>query len=587
MDRITEIQALLTNDEQRVALTDDEVAALEQELMALFDAVRAGEVEGTDAGDVELLGAIVAAIDQVREEAASRLEAAEQNAEEIERLARRARGESDEPAAVEDDESEPAAAESTDESESESESVEENEPEPVLASSVAPAPAAPALPSLAELAARRQGVAPAGRMARTEDPLIRALERGDNVSLNEFARILIEKRGDFGAYHGRGEEKIRLGRFSIKDRFSPERVINSADGMIVNTAKVDALCAGAADPSNWTDDSLVASGGFCAPTEALYDVEQISVATRPLRDGLPDFQADRGGIRFVPPPNLADVLVDQSGGAVGEWSNTTDITPGESVKTCQTVACDDPSEVYTRAIYRCLGFGNFQTRAYPERVQAWILNAAAAWASKAEQEALDDISANSAPVTTTLLLGATRDLFAMVIQLAAAERNRQRMDPEARLRVVFPSWVVDMMHVDLIRQQPGDGLENTIGATRDRIRGWFANANVNVSFHQDQRTGGDQIFGAQGAGNDLRDFPDVVEWFLFHEGAHVYLDGGELDLGLVRDTTTNETNDYRIFAEHWQAVAFRGIFSYRVRSTVCPNGQSALPITTATLCSAS
>lgn len=602
MDRLQEIQGILADEAARAALTDEELVALEQELMALFDSIRAGEVEGVESDDTARLSEIADVTETIRAEAATRIEArAEQEAEEAaerERretetaeLERRMRGEADDPEGGGDpadpeggdpaDPADPAPA-GDPAPEGDPENADDPDLEPVLAGG-----SPVQLPTLQELAARAQQrpvAPPTGRRGVfTEHAFIRSLSDGTNVTLADFAQLMWERRQDFGAYYGDGEDRVRLGRISIRDAFSEERRLHPEDGQFVNDAKVDALVAAADDPASWTDE-IVASGGFCAPTEALYDLEQLSTAQRPLRDGLPDFQADRGGIRFTPPPDLADVLVDQAGGAVGEWSNATDLNPGESTKTCQSVTCQSVTEVLTRAIYRCLGFGNFQTRAYPEHVRTWTLNAAAAWARKAEQEALDDIAANSTLVTTTQLIGAMPDLLAMVIQLRAAEVNRQRMDPRARLRVLFPAWVVDLFAVDAIRRAPGDGFKVY---TEADVRALLGAAGVNVSFYIDQRTGGDQIFGAQGAGNDLRDFPDVVEWFAFHEGAHTYLDGGELDLGLVRDSTLNSTNDYRIFAEHWQAVAFRGIFSYRVRSTVCPTGEYAVGVDTSNLCSAS
>jgi hypothetical protein len=50
-----------------------------------------------------------------------------------------------------------------------------------------------------------------------------------------------------------------------------------------------------------------ASGGSCSPSAALYDMPTIAVDSRPVRDSLPQFVVDRGGIRFQPPPTLGDV----------------------------------------------------------------------------------------------------------------------------------------------------------------------------------------------------------------------------------------------------------------------------------------
>jgi len=58
-------------------------------------------------------------------------------------------------------------------------------------------------------------------------------------------------------------------------------------------------------------------------------------------------------------------------------------------------------------------------------------------------------------------------------------------------------------------------------------------------------------------------------------------------LGIVRDSTLNATNDAEAFAETFESVAFVGLESIRLRSNVCPSGQSALAISSAAVCTAS
>jgi len=78
-------------------------------------------------------------------------------------------------------------------------------------------------------------------------------------------------------------------------------------------------------------EALVASGGHAAPFEVKYDIYSIgSTNVRPLRDALPRFQADRGGIRFVTPPSFA---AGTYANAVGVWTATNDsaTTPSPAI----------------------------------------------------------------------------------------------------------------------------------------------------------------------------------------------------------------------------------------------------------------
>jgi hypothetical protein len=116
------------------------------------------------------------------------------------------------------------------------------------------------------------------------------------------------------------------------------------------------------------------------------------------------------------------------------------------------------------------------------------------------------------------------------------------------------------------------------------FRAGLAVAGVNVTFYDDSpTTGTSQIFGAQGAGA-LTAFPGTVQWGLYDEGHHLFLDGGTLDLGIVRDATLNSTNDYETFVETFEGVAHRGIESLWITSTVCPDGTSAAAIEDAVAC---
>ena len=55
--------------------------------------------------------------------------------------------------------------------------------------------------------------------------------------------------------------------------------------------------------------AITAAGGFCAPLETRYDLFTIGETARPIRDSLPGFQANRGGIRYFTSPTLNSIGV--------------------------------------------------------------------------------------------------------------------------------------------------------------------------------------------------------------------------------------------------------------------------------------
>jgi hypothetical protein len=71
-----------------------------------------------------------------------------------------------------------------------------------------------------------------------------------------------------------------------------------------------------------------------------------------------------------------------------------------------------------------------------------------------------------------------------------------------------------------------------------------------------------------------------LAWLLYPEGTYQFLDGGRLDLGVVRDSTLDATDDYEVVVEVFESCALRGLESYQVQSLVLPNGASAGTVAT-------
>lgn len=380
-------------------------------------------------------------------------------------------------------------------------------------------------------------------------------------SLSEVAQALLSRKHGMGRTSGGDGEQHTVATFSTT--FPEARSLNSND-IEGNRAKINAVVS---------PEAIVAAGGLTAPVETSYDIFELGeTSVRPVRDALAVFGADRGGLRFMTPPVLKDLE-----GAVSVWTMQDDIdasTPEapNPVKPCLRVAAGVEVTVYTDAIPLCLTFGNLSSRAYPELVERHTQLGMVQHARFAETRLLTRIGALSTQVTAAAELGAARDIFVQIEQAASAYRSRYRLDPDAPLRVIFPEWFKNALRADLTKQLPGDGRDGTFNLAEAEINQWFSTRKINVSWHLDGETG--QIFGAQADGA-LLGFPSDVIWYLFSEGTFVFLDGGTLDLGLVRDSTLNGTNDYKIFLETFEGVAKVGVESLRVTSALKIKGSSS------------
>jgi hypothetical protein len=321
--------------------------------------------------------------------------------------------------------------------------------------------------------------------------------------------------------------------------------------------------------------AMTAAGGSCAPVAVRYDVFSFNEETgRPVRDGLVPFGADRGGIRFVTPPVLTDL-----DGAVSVWTLADDesAVDGTPTKPALRVECGDEVVVYTDAIPLILTFGNMGARAYPEMVARHVELGHVWHARFAETRLLTRIGALSTAVSSTKELGVVRDILVAVDQAAAGYRNRHRLSDTSPLRVLLPGWVRNALRSDLVKQAPGDGLEAALNLADSTIDSFFSSRSVNVSWFLDGEAG--QIMGAQTTGA-LNPFPANLVWYLFSEGTFLFLDGGTLDLGVVRDSQLNSTNDYQLFLETFEGVAKIGIESLRITTPVGIYGGYAAPVDT-------
>ena len=308
-------------------------------------------------------------------------------------------------------------------------------------------------------------------------------------------------------------------------------------------------------------EALVASGGFATPLEVRYDVFGLGSAARPVRDSLPSFQAERGGIRYVTPPVLSSYA-----NAVGVWTNATDTTPEANTKTSLTVTAAQENTAYTDAVTLQMQFGNLFSRAYPELLARHNELGLIQHAREAEDNILTRIGNASTAITTTSLIGFGRDFLVQIKRAAAAYRNRHRIDPNTQLRAIVPSWVMSAVSADLTLAMPGD---NTISLGDAEINGYLGSSNVSLVATLDGTQFASQSTGA------LQEFPDTFVWYLFAEGSFIFLDGGTLDLGIIRDSTLVGTNDYKMFVETFEGVAFVGTESMKITSTININGVAA------------
>lgn len=373
---------------------------------------------------------------------------------------------------------------------------------------------------------------------------------------------------------------------TVRAQYDDSRVLTASATEMQNYRKIEAAVSEARAWSASDNANALTAAGLCAPLEVLYDIEVIGDNPRPVRDALVRFQVDRGGITYRPPFEG----VTQTGG-IGVWTEANDIADPLVPKTCVEIACPGLTEAQVDAIYQCLTFSNMTTRFDPEFMAAVIGAQDVAHARFAENRLLTQITTASKDVYSTKLLGAVRDTVVVLDKMIAYYRNYHRLSDEAPLRLILPLWAKYFMRADMARQMVGDGLE-TIAVPDSRITSWFTARNVNVTWHLDGIDPADltvpepdvvvpnQAYPLLTDGSAVPPFPGAISGLLFREGDWLYLDGGTLDLGTVRDSTLNGQNRFQTFSESFEGTAFRGIESFQLVIQTEPIGGSAATINT-------
>jgi hypothetical protein len=296
--------------------------------------------------------------------------------------------------------------------------------------------------------------------------------------------------------------------------------------------------------------ALVAAGGICDPIPADFAHPICSDRGRPIRDGLPTFTLNRGGVRFAPAATIGD-LAD----AITVWTNETDADPGSAVKACPVVDCPEEVEVKVDAIVACLTIGNFQARFNPELWSSRLQLLMVEHDQAAELNSLAQIVAGSTAVTADDHTGSIQNVLIALDTAASGLRSRHRLTRGTAVRAILPDWIDSALRSHLAAQNPGGNPDQYAAA----MNNWYAARNISPIFSPDA-----ELFGAQNAGA-IVDYPTTITVPVFPEGTWLFGDGGSLDLGTnITDSSLNEVNNRQAFMETFETTFFRGCESLAV-----------------------
>lgn len=301
--------------------------------------------------------------------------------------------------------------------------------------------------------------------------------------------------------------------------------------------------------------SLVAAGGWCAPSETLYDLCQIAT-TEGLID-LPEIQINRGGIRYTTGPDFASIYED-----VGFCLTEQDVIDGE-LKTCIEVDCPEFVEVRLDACGLCIRAGILTNVGYPEYVRSYIENALIAHQHKMSKRAIDQILAESTPIDAAGAFATTVDSLAELELIAQYQRQAWRMSYNESMEILLPFWYKTVIRADLARR----GGVDLINVSDAQIDAYFRDRMLAVQWLYN-------LFPLENNDGEVC-VPATIEVPMYPAGTWIRGTTDVISLDGIYDSTNILSNTYTaLFVEAGQLLVPMCYESVKVTLNTCATGQT-------------
>lgn len=410
-----------------------------------------------------------------------------------------------------------------------------------------------------------EDTAPKARMTVADVPGFAA---DSDASFEDLAVALDRRLQGFnsGAYAA----AARAGR-AMSERHSLAVVRKAFDerATVGTPESADAAMAFAVNEKNLPGGSLVAAGGWCAPSETVYDLLEDE-----SRDGLislPEINVTRGGIKFTKGPKFADLYAapsfnfTEAEAKEGKYQPTsaTDPTNKVGAKPVYHVPCTDFEEVRLSAAGIHIQANLLQQRGYPELVARTIRGALVAHEHKMSERIIASMETQSTAVSMDAgQIGAASPILTAIELQVEHYRYAQRLSRSTTLEAVFPYWVHGAIRTDLSRREGVDLMD----VPDSRIDAWFRSRGVSAQFVYDWQA----LTGEAGA---FKVWPGSLKFLLYSAGTFVKGSQDVITLDTVYDSVLLGQNDYTaLFTEEGYLVAKRGHDARVVTVPLNPNG---------------
>lgn len=314
--------------------------------------------------------------------------------------------------------------------------------------------------------------------------------------------------------------------------------------------------------------SLTAAGGWCAPSEQLYDFCDAPDATDLV--SLPEITINRGGIRWPVEPDLTAIFEEFEWFFTEVQLEATDVDgKPTAIKTCVEVPCTDEfEEIRLNAVGWCVEAGILQVQGWPELVEWFMRNLTQEHLRALSRRTILDMVAGSSNVTIpeATTLGAMASVLNSLALVSTNIRLKRGLARTATIEGVAPSWFHEVLRADLAMRAGGVELFTVTDAQIDAA---LRARNISLQFVGDWQT---RV--ATKPGNLATvEWPETVDVLLYPAGTWFRSMSNVIELGVMYPKEQLQVNRFtRMFTEDAIAVGKRCGESVKVTMTLDVSG---------------
>lgn len=313
--------------------------------------------------------------------------------------------------------------------------------------------------------------------------------------------------------------------------------LDYADDLVVDDwIEAQEVFHAASQESRLPGGSLVAAGGWCSPSETVYDLDQDATTEGML--SLPEVGVRRGGIRYAQSPVFADFYANPG------FKQTEAQAIAGNTKPCVEVTCPGFTDVRLDVVGLCIKVPILTNAAYPEVVRNFISGTMVAHQHWVNADVISRIETFAGAARVFTGVGSTVADSLEALELVIIQRRQMyRLGLKQTMEVLLPFWYRGAARADLAKR---NGRSTPAAVSDAEIDAHFNSIGANVQW----------LYDWQGIDETAEVYPATVNAIVYPAGTFVKGTSNVINLNTVYDAASLAVNVYTgLFAEQGLLVA--------------------------------